>query len=359
MSADMDLSPNDIRNYEFPNQMRGYGKDEVESFKEKVANIIESLKHENLKLSMEIESLKSQLAGLKQFEDTIKNAAIDARRNADMTIANAKKEAAVMLAKAKAEYEQTVANRSHKITEIENQLQKIELTKKSYIAKVRGLLHSHLELIDDIASAENIKEKSEESLEIIDSAEMENKKRETFATLPTKDKGIKTEEAAASDTIEEPSSEDMDEELQSPAGEEIKAHPAEPSKSKDIDPELAAALESYQKKVESESRRQGATPPRQSPLPPDNVTITNARAEEVPPEFIPVKSAADEEPFNTDKVNLETGEPEMPTEHNAINIEGTANKKSKNAYLDPNNLADELDEVVAKFEEEMDKAEKS
>ena len=75
----MDLSPNDIRGYEFPNQMRGYDKDEVDNFLEQVANAFEEMKQQNLKYSMEIESLKSQLSGLKQFEDTIKSAAIDAR----------------------------------------------------------------------------------------------------------------------------------------------------------------------------------------------------------------------------------------------------------------------------------------
>ena len=87
----MDLSPNDIRNYEFPTQLRGYEKDEVDKFKDQVAEAIEQLKQENLKYSMEIESIKGQLSGLRQFEDAIKSAAIDARRNADLTIANAKK----------------------------------------------------------------------------------------------------------------------------------------------------------------------------------------------------------------------------------------------------------------------------
>ncbi|MFQ5452850.1 MAG: DivIVA domain-containing protein, partial [Candidatus Zixiibacteriota bacterium] len=93
----MDLSPNDIRNQEFSNKMRGYDKEDVDNFLEKVAEALENARQENLKLSMEIDSLNTQITGLKQFEDTIKNAAIDARRNADLTIANAKKEADLIL----------------------------------------------------------------------------------------------------------------------------------------------------------------------------------------------------------------------------------------------------------------------
>ncbi|MBD3402924.1 DivIVA domain-containing protein, partial [candidate division GN15 bacterium] len=67
----MDLSPNDIRSYQFPNQMRGYDREEVDGFREQMAQAFETLKQEQVKLSMENESLKNQLAALKQFEDTI------------------------------------------------------------------------------------------------------------------------------------------------------------------------------------------------------------------------------------------------------------------------------------------------
>jgi len=366
----MDLSPNDIRNYEFPNQMRGYNKDEVDNFKEQVANAIEGLKHENLKLSMEIDSLKSQLAGLKQFEDTIKNAAIDARRNADMTVANAKKEAELMLSKAKAEAEQAIAARAKQISDIENQLQKIELTKKSYINKVHGLLHSHLELIEDIAAAENMKDISEESLDITDSAEVESKKRETFATQPSEDKAIKTEDAKAADNIvevepprqesDEAPQDEMTESLRDAVKDEAPEEPPEqPEEPKNIDPELAAALESYQKKVEGEAQAENLTPPQKDVAPPDNVTITDARAEDVPNGFIAKQPKTEDNDSTTDKVSLAPDVQDTPTEHNTIDIDKPEAEKPKEQHSEPGNLANELDEVVAKFEEEMDKAEKS
>ncbi|MFZ5980631.1 MAG: DivIVA domain-containing protein [Candidatus Zixiibacteriota bacterium] len=371
----MDLSPNDIRNYEFPNQMRGYDKDEVDSFKEQVANIMEGLKHENLKLSMEIDSLKSQLAGLKQFEDTIKNAAIDARRNADMTVANARKEAEQMLARAKAELENSVKTRLEKVKLIENKLQKIELTKKSYINKVRSLLKSHLDMIENLAVAENVKEDKEGSLEITDSSEVQTKRRETIATPPRKDRGIKTEEAKAADKIipaavPPPSQNEPRDDIsalrdavrdeapaaqteEQPAQHQVEQAPEDP---KNIDPELAAALESYQKKVESEARGKAPAPAPQ--ISPDNVTVTNDRAEDIPRGFVAQEPQLDDNIASTDKMNLAPEAQESPTEHNTINIDN-GNSDNHMEPEEPNELARELDEVVAKFEEEMDKAEKS
>ena len=127
----MDLTPNDIRNYEFSSQMRGYDKDEVDTFLNQVASALEEMKQENLKQSLEVDSLKTQIAGLREFEDTIKNAAIDARRNADMTISNAKKEAELILNKAKAEGDKIVGSRSKQISDLENKIAKMEVVKKS------------------------------------------------------------------------------------------------------------------------------------------------------------------------------------------------------------------------------------
>ena len=144
----MDLSPNDIRNYEFANKMRGYSKDEVDDFRELVAAALEALKQENLKLSIEIDSLKTQLAGLRQFEDTIKSAAIDARRNADLTVANAKREAELLLSRAKTEAMEIIGSRAQKVGEIEDQITKLQFAKKSYLSKLRNLSKSHLEVLE-------------------------------------------------------------------------------------------------------------------------------------------------------------------------------------------------------------------
>ena len=157
----MNLTPNDIRNYEFKGQLRGYEKDAVDEFQEEAANALEATRQENLKLSMEVESLKNQLTGLKQFEDTIKSAAIDARRNADMTVSNAKQEAELIVSRANAEAEKAVESRSQEIADIEGQLNKLELTKRSYVSKLKGMISSHLELVEEILRSELSKEREE------------------------------------------------------------------------------------------------------------------------------------------------------------------------------------------------------
>jgi cell division initiation protein len=321
----MDLSPNDIRNFEFGSQMRGYDKDAVDNFREQVAQTIEALKQENLRLSMEGDSVKLQLAGLKQFEDAIKNAAIDARRNADMTIANAKSEAELIVRRATSEVEQLLAGRTQRHAELETAIQKLELTRKSYLSKLRQLITSHLEWVQELAQAElpttqqsPSQRADEDRLEITDTTELLSKGRETVATQPTRAVLSRTEDAKAATRIisvdEQPTAQQVTAALKNVIMED------EQEKVKPIDPELASALESYRKVGESAA-----------------------------------KHTEPEVNVGTDKVRLAQSQ---PIEYTQITGD-TPNTTQIGPESQTSDLAEVLDKVVSKFEEEMDKAAKS
>jgi cell division septum initiation protein DivIVA len=292
--------------------MRGYDKTEVDTFKEQVAQTLETSKQELMRVTMELEAVKLQFAGIKQFEDTIKGAAIDARRNADATIALAKKEAELILQNTKTEVETIIASRRQRISEVESELEKLELARQVYLQKLRSMIGSHLELVEAINGSETavrpkstapLKESSSEDLEITDSSEVRGTRRETVATPLSKGTSERTEEANAPSHI------------MPVAGP--------------IDAELAEAVKQYQ------SRQQGrnAQAPDRSSIPDRNQTRP---AEEAPSGFVNNNQDTPSKSERAAGTNSSSGAP-IPAEV----------------------LAKELDEVVAKFAEEMDKAAKS
>ena len=330
----MDLSPNDIRNYEFPNQMRGYDKEEVDSFLDQIATVLENMKQETLRLSMENDSVKSQLESLKQFEDTIKGAAIDARQNADTTIANAKEKSEKMLSEAKQEAENLVGSQESKLKDYNQQLERLEHTKSSFVDEIKDIINLHLKMVNKISDQQfSYTPDPTGTIEVTDSEEVSRKEMTTIASEPHKEQ-IVTEEANAADKIV-------------PAPEAAKEAPP-------LDPELAEALAGYQhpeptaEGVSSETMIGADTIPKQG-----EVVETTKRAEDIPDGFIVPESDAD-----TGKMNLAPKAQENVTEHNDMNIDiPVVTEKKPDAT--PDNIVDELDNVVAKFEEEMDKAEKS
>ncbi len=393
----MDLSPNDIRNYEFNTQMRGFDREEVRNLLEQVATVIENLKQEHLKVSMEADSLKTQISGLRQFEDTIKSAAIDARRHADMTIENAKKEAELILSRAKTEAEEIVGSRASKVTEFQDQISKLEVTRHSYLNKLRNLIQSHLEMIDEVVDIQpgtapaSVKPPGPTaSIEVTESTEYSRQKLETIADEPSASQAIKTEEAQAAERIvpvtppsaptagppDTPESDSPEPaETQTPQAvvdtpgfpEEPKRVDTQPTRTdvteqpqpaeRPVDPELAAALERYQHQpIPARAEQPPASHTGESSPGPGEIVETNSRAEDIPPGFIP----ADDRPAEsatTDKVQVDGNGEDDVTEHNAIDIDN--NGKQNRQSVEPGDLAKELDEVAEKFEEEMNKAAQS
>jgi len=382
----MDLTPNDIRNYEFPTQMRGYDREDVDAFMEQVARAMDQLKQENLKLTMQIESLNTQLTGLKQFEETIKNAAIDARRNADMTISSAKKEAEMIISAARKDADKIMGSRAERANELEVQLTKLELARKSYHTKLKNLIESHIEIVDEIVNAEApddvkkaIAERQAQQAKADQQAQQEQQPTPQQPTAQAQPQPQAQTPAATAPQTEQPQvqsqpqpAEDglpdlmgdeekvevtdssefesaMRETVGTPAPQETRRTeesneasniiPAEVAKklSDEVDPELLAALDGYARVAKTENNQNER---------PGNVVAHRDPGED------------DDDNGSTGKVEAQD-EPEEGYDHNTIDPDvpvGNDEPAAKAESSDNNELADALDKVAQKFEEEMDKA---
>jgi len=277
----MSLTANDIRSIEIRSQMRGYDKEEVDNLLEQVAVALESAKQENVKLSMEIDSLRSEVTSLRENEDVIKGAAIDARKNADNTVKAAKKEAADIVAKAKEESEKIIAANTQKIQEIEQHVKSLDQNRKAYLSKLRNLISSHLELAEREAETD-VKEAMAEVAESITGAE-------SITVTNTEDITTENREIIA-DTVKADADTSNDQEDDIPEDEDSGPEKqAELREDEPTDAELEEALKQYQAS-ENENEDEPTQPPTASPpslaSPGQKWKETSALADEVPPEFI-------------------------------------------------------------------------
>lgn len=252
----MSLTANDIRSIEIRSQMRGYDKEEVDNLLEQVAVAIETTKQENVKLSMEIDSLRSEVASLKENEDVIKGAAIDARKNADATVKAAKKDAADIIKKAKEESKNIIAGNSKKVQEIEQHIQSLDQNRKTYLSKLRTLISSHLELAEREAVID-VREAMADAAENVS-------KGEAITVTNTEDVTTENREIIA-DTADD---EDDD-------------HYEEDSEEEDSGPEKQAEL-----RDDGEATQPPTASPPSLASPGQKWEETNALADEVPPGFI-------------------------------------------------------------------------
>jgi hypothetical protein len=182
---------------------------------------------------------------------------------------------------------------------------------------------------------------------------VDRKQMETIGTPSKSDEPIRTEDANAAEEIVEVSSE-TDSVAAASADDDTKTDEADPSKP--VDPELAGALQMYQTRDSSPAENSDPPPPSDNmALPPGQLVETTAKAEDIPSGFIVVSSAGGKDSNSdgeraTDK--MEVGDALDSEQDSNAPVSGTP-------VAGPEALAEELDKVVAKFEEEMDKAAQS
>jgi len=150
----MEMSPNEIRNQQFSSSFRGYNTAEVDAFKESIAVALEEARAEIQKLTQQYETLSAKYNELKGLEDTIKTAVLQAQKNADQIIANARKESELIIDETKRQRDRAVDEKYRILSDLEGKIQKLEFTKKSFYTKLHSEVEAHLKLVDSAYKSE-------------------------------------------------------------------------------------------------------------------------------------------------------------------------------------------------------------
>src|SRR4030066_257931 len=93
----MKLSPQDIKRQEFKKSLRGFDKEEVQAFLEKLADDIDELLKENESLKKELETVNENLAEYRKLQKNIQDTLAKAKESSSRSIESAKKQANLII----------------------------------------------------------------------------------------------------------------------------------------------------------------------------------------------------------------------------------------------------------------------
>lgn len=172
----MKFTPFSIKNQEFNKSVRGYDKDEVKAYLEKISDEYERLQNENDKLKTEINRYEEQIKDYKKIEKNLQTAMLSATESTSKAVDSAKKQTALMIKEAELKALQIVEKAKENANTIRDAVLKLREEKKLLIARLKAMIESQssfLELnVESIETKpkrkEHIKknEKSEEQTDI-------------------------------------------------------------------------------------------------------------------------------------------------------------------------------------------------
>jgi DivIVA domain-containing protein len=142
------LTPLDIRQKTFANQLRGVNAQEVTSFLDLVAKEMEQLRKDRAELAERVEELQARVEQYQRTENLLRDTMVTAQRNAAETKANADKEAAVILQKAGQDADQVRHRAREETAALRRDLERLETERLGLLRQIRAIAASYVAMTE-------------------------------------------------------------------------------------------------------------------------------------------------------------------------------------------------------------------
>ncbi len=144
----MKVSPISIKKQEFNKALRGYDKDEVQAFLDKLADEFESLQKENDSLKKELEDATVRLNEFKRIEKNLQDTLLRAQESSSKSIESTKKQANLMIKEAEIKASQILEKARENANEIRNAVINLREERDLIIANLKSIINSQAHLLE-------------------------------------------------------------------------------------------------------------------------------------------------------------------------------------------------------------------
>ena len=141
------ITPMDIHNKDFSKGIRGYAPDEVDSFLQDLVADYEQIYREHREMEEEMETLRAKLSNFEKMEETMHNTLRLAKDTAESVKKNARKEADLALAQAETERRRILSDADAYRQTTARCIACTEGDLKLYIEKIKADLEHTLSMI--------------------------------------------------------------------------------------------------------------------------------------------------------------------------------------------------------------------
>ncbi|MEW6507052.1 MAG: DivIVA domain-containing protein [Bacteroidota bacterium] len=161
----MKFTPFGIKNQEFNKSVRGYDREEVKAFLEKLSDEFERLQQENEKLKAEIERNEEQIKEFRKIEKNLQNAMLTASESTTKAMDSAKKQTALMIKEAELKAAQLIEKAKESANAIRDSVLKLREEKKLLISRIKAMVDTQASLLE--FNVENIETKKVHKKEVL------------------------------------------------------------------------------------------------------------------------------------------------------------------------------------------------
>lgn len=144
------LTPHDVRAQEFQRTLRGVDPAQVENFKERVAEELDRVLRDRVRLEERLKGHLEQLKAYRERERALNDALVAAQELRAEVQAQASRQAELILAEARQEGARIVASAEHEVQETRQRAEAAGRMLRSYVNAFRNILARHQAELESI-----------------------------------------------------------------------------------------------------------------------------------------------------------------------------------------------------------------
>ena len=144
----MPLTPNEIKNKTFPKGFGGYNRDEVKAFLTIISKELDELRNEKVALAQKVDELTVRIEGFEKNEKLLKDTLLTAQKATTDIKDNARKEAELIITKAKMDAESIKKDTQEQVRKIQEKINELESHKINLIGQIKSIISNLTMQID-------------------------------------------------------------------------------------------------------------------------------------------------------------------------------------------------------------------
>ncbi|BCS87011.1 DivIVA domain-containing protein [Pseudodesulfovibrio sediminis] len=144
----MTVSKIDLLNKQFSRGVFGYSRVEVDQFMLELAEVLGDAADNQKNMQKKIKRMEKTLREFRQRDETLRDTLMSTQRMVDDLKVTASKEAQIILDEARVKADATVQKGHSRLAQIHEEIESLKRTRTQFEIQLKGLLNSHLEMLE-------------------------------------------------------------------------------------------------------------------------------------------------------------------------------------------------------------------
>lgn len=167
----MTISKIDLLNRKFAKKLWGYAPEEVDQLIAEVADMLGAVAEERKTLVKKVKRMEASMEEFRQRDETLRDTLMSTQKMVDDIKGGAQREAQLILDEARAKAESMVQQGHNRLAQLYEDIENLKRQRSQFEIQLRGLLETHLRILDAEDPAASRLESLETKLKFLRKAE--------------------------------------------------------------------------------------------------------------------------------------------------------------------------------------------